>query len=416
MQEVIGSNPLSSTSHKSLLNRGLRYLTTFVSAVNLLVQSWKFFHETMNRIFRMPRKPNVFPSYLLHKQSGQARVRVDGKDHLLGPYGSDESRIRYGQLVSKFAGGQQIDPVKSSGKRGSLPRNEQPDPGPTVGELCVVFLEHAKSHYTKAGKATSEICILKSCMRPLNDLYGRTPAAEFGPLALKAVREKMITFGWKRTVINSAMSRIRRIFKYAVGNELIEPAVLQKLQALAPLLAGRTQAAESEPRSPVDDESLQAVRDRVSPLVRDLIDLQNLTGARSGELLGLSAGMIDRSGEVWLARLHDHKTAHHGAVRELVFGPESQRILQRHLPEDPDQKLFPITGAGYRRSVTRACEAAGIARWIPHQLRHTFAHRARAEAGLEAAQAALGHRKADMTQHYAGAARSKAVELAKRIG
>jgi hypothetical protein len=64
-----------------------------------------------------------------------------------------------------------------------------------VGELCVVFLEHAKSHSTKAGKATSEICILKSCMRPLNDLYGRTPAAEFGPLALKAVRGKMITFG-----------------------------------------------------------------------------------------------------------------------------------------------------------------------------------------------------------------------------
>jgi hypothetical protein len=53
--------------------------------------------------------------------------------------------------------------------------NEPPDPGPTVGELCVVFLEHAQSHSTKAGKATSEICILKSGMRPLNDLYGRTP-------------------------------------------------------------------------------------------------------------------------------------------------------------------------------------------------------------------------------------------------
>jgi len=143
----------------------------------------------------MPRKKQLVPAYLLHKPTGQARVRIEGRDCYLGPYGSDESRIRYGQLVSKFAGGQQIDPVKSSGKRGSLPRNEKPDPGPTVGELCVVFLEHAKSHYTKAGKATSEICILKSCMRPLNDLYGRTPAAEFGPLALKAVREKMIALG-----------------------------------------------------------------------------------------------------------------------------------------------------------------------------------------------------------------------------
>lgn len=73
--------------------------------------------------------------------------------------------------------------------------NEQPDSGPTVGELCVVFLEHAKSRSTKAGKATSEICLLKACLRPLNGLYGRTPAAEFGPLALKAVRGKMIALG-----------------------------------------------------------------------------------------------------------------------------------------------------------------------------------------------------------------------------
>ena len=45
MQEVIGSIPLSSTFHKPLPNRDLRYLTTFVSAEKTLLQSWKFFHE-----------------------------------------------------------------------------------------------------------------------------------------------------------------------------------------------------------------------------------------------------------------------------------------------------------------------------------------------------------------------------------
>ncbi len=52
----------------------------------------------------MARKPNVFPSYLRHS-SGQARIRVAGRDIMLGPYGSDESRIKYGQLIAQMAGG-----------------------------------------------------------------------------------------------------------------------------------------------------------------------------------------------------------------------------------------------------------------------------------------------------------------------
>ena len=96
----------------------------------------------------MARKPNVFPSYLLHKQSGQARVRIEGKDYLLGPYGSDESRIAYGKLIAQIGSGIQIDPIADS-KRGRLPRNESDDAGPSVGECCLVFLRHAETHYVK---------------------------------------------------------------------------------------------------------------------------------------------------------------------------------------------------------------------------------------------------------------------------
>lgn len=113
----------------------------------------------------MARKPNVFPSYLLHKQSGQARVRINGRDFLLGPFGSDESRIAYGQLIAKLAGGVQIDPIADS-KRGSLPRLESDDPGSSVGELCLVFLRHAETHYVKDGKPTSEVHILRSVISP----------------------------------------------------------------------------------------------------------------------------------------------------------------------------------------------------------------------------------------------------------
>ncbi len=49
----------------------------------------------------MARKANVFPLYLLRKQSGQARVRFKGRDYLLGESGLESSRIAYGKLISQ---------------------------------------------------------------------------------------------------------------------------------------------------------------------------------------------------------------------------------------------------------------------------------------------------------------------------
>lgn len=51
----------------------------------------------------------------------------------------------------------------------------------------------------------------------------RAPANEFGPLALKAVRQRMIDNGWSRGYINKSIGRIRRCFKWAVENELVRP-------------------------------------------------------------------------------------------------------------------------------------------------------------------------------------------------
>ncbi|MDB5344352.1 MAG: site-specific tyrosine recombinase [Schlesneria sp.] len=312
----------------------------------------------------LPKKK--LPSYLLHKPTGQARVRIAGRDHYLGSYGSEASRVAYGQLISRHASGLPIDPLAKSscGK----PKNE--DPGPSVAELCLIFLQHAEHHYVKEGKQTSEVHIVKSVIRPLRELYGMLPAKDFGPLALKAVRSKMIELGWARNTINAGMSRIRRIFKHAIENEMIDATVLARLQAVAPLLAGRTEARDNAPRQPVEQAHIDAVLKLVSTRVQDLIALQRLTGARSGELLKLTTGIIDRTGLVWTARVAGHKNEHHGHSRTLVFGPKAQLILARYLSADRDARLFQILRSAYCRAITRACEKAGIPRWVPHQLRH----------------------------------------------
>ena len=364
----------------------------------------------------MARKANVLPSYLLHKPTGQARVRIAGQDHYLGEYGSEASRIAYGQMVAKLAGGIPIDPIAKS-KRGRTTTIEvEQDPGPSVGELCLVFLRHSETHYLKDGKQTSEVHILRSVIKPLNELYGMLPAKDFGPLATKAVRAKMVESGWCRGTINAAMSRIRRIFKHVIANELIESSVLERLKCVAPLLAGRTEAHDNAPRTAVSAEHIKLIRTSVSVIVRDLIDIQRLVGARSGELLKLTSGIINRTGDVWFAELSDHKTRHHGQSRTLYFGPQAQLILTKYLSANPNNLLFDITGAAYRRAITRACDKLNIDRWVPHQLRHTNADAVRELFGLEHTQAVLGHAKAKMTEHYAKASGKKAAEVARKIG
>ena len=50
----------------------------------------------------MPRRQSKVPSYCLHKASGQAVVRLDGRDRYLGPHGSLESVERYERAIAEW--------------------------------------------------------------------------------------------------------------------------------------------------------------------------------------------------------------------------------------------------------------------------------------------------------------------------
>jgi len=290
------------------------------------------------------KTPKV-PTYGLHKPTGQARCYIHGKSHYLGKYGSEESRIRYGELVAKVVSGQQVDPF--------VTKSADPESGLTINELVLAFRRHAAQHYVKNGKPTSEIHCLKAATDPLFEVYGFTAVDEFGPLMLKAVRQKFVEQGWVRESCNKGVNRIRLVFKWGVENEMVHPTTLQKLQAVAALLKGRTEAHDNAPRAAVDDSRIETVKNLVRSLVKDLIELQRLCGARSGELLKLTTGMIDRTGDVWKADINDHKTVHHDQSRTLHFGPQAQLILAKYLSADPDAKLFGITRTAFCRADSR---------------------------------------------------------------
>jgi hypothetical protein len=151
------------------------------------------------------------PSYRLHKPSGQAVVTIAGRDLYLGRHGSPESRAEYDRVVGEWLAAGRTFP-------GSPPA---PTPaGITVNELLLAYWHHAQGHYRAPdGTPTEELANIKAALRPLRALYGRTPARDFGPLALRAVRDRMVGDGLMRTTINNRVARIRRAFRWAASVE-----------------------------------------------------------------------------------------------------------------------------------------------------------------------------------------------------
>jgi integrase len=174
----------------------------------------------------------------------------------------------------------------------------------------------------------------------LRRLYGEKPAADFGPLALKSLRDEMIRLTWCRNVINRQILRIKHVFKWAVGNEMLDAKAYEALRAVEGLRAGKSEARETAKVVPVAESHAQAIFDHLPPQVRALVELQLLTGARPTELCVMRGCDIETGGKVWRYRPASHKTAHHGHERIIDLGPRAQQIVQKFLKPDTQAHLF----------------------------------------------------------------------------
>ena len=363
----------------------------------------------------MPRLVNRAPKYRKHKASGQAIVTIGGRDHYLGPHGTKASKAEYDRIVGEW---------QANGRQ--LPKSATET---TVVELCAAFLAHAKTHYVKNGQPTAELAGMKVCLRHLREHCGQAAVSEFGPLALKAVRQRMIESNNSRQYVNQNVNRIRHIFKWGVANELVPADVHQRLTAVAGLEAGKSDARETDPIMPVADATIEATIERLPAYAAAMVRVQRLTGMRPDEVCRMRPCDIDRSGDVWVYRPASHKMQHKGRARIVCIGPRAQDILRPYL-FGGDKPCFrpdrPHTTRTYRDVIHRAIRRANRRRadegleplpvWNPNQLRHTAATDIRAAHGLEAAQVVLGHSKADTTQIYAERDLAKAREAMRAIG
>jgi len=409
----------------------------------------------------MPRLVgNRLPKYGKHKASGQAVIKLGGQDIYLGPYGTKASRLEYDRVVTEWL----------ANGRSFVPASDVADQ--TINEIALKYLEFARNYYVKNGRPTGTIDGIKVALRFICQSYGRTSAHDFGPLALAAIRNRMIEADMCRSYINACLGHLRRMFKWAVSQELLPVAVHQALATLPGLRRGRSAARETAPVMPVSDEVFQRTLLCLRPIIADMARIQRLTGCRPAELCMLRPCDVDRSGEVWAYRPESHKTEHHDRKRVIFIGPRAQAILrpyldredaaycfspseaeaernaerreQRASPMTPSQaqrrrKKHPARGAGlrytenaYRRAIHRACDAVDrqahdkspavpaerrlFDRWSPNRLRHSAGTEIRQRFGIEAAQVTLGHATCSVTEIYAERDLRKAAEVMRVVG
>jgi integrase len=151
----------------------------------------------------------------------------------------------------------------------------------------------------------------------------------------------MIRLGWARTSINKHVARVKHLFKWAVGREMIPDAVHHRLTSIEALEVGRSDAHETDPVKPVAIEHVEAVYPFVSRQVRAMIELQLASAMRSGEVVIMRTGDIDRSNpQLWIYRPQQHKGLHRGHDREIYLGPRAQTIVKPFLRMDPSAFIF----------------------------------------------------------------------------
>jgi integrase len=276
----------------------------------------------------MPARLPHLPKYRHYKPKHLAVVRIDGKDHYLGKYNSDEGKEKYRRLIAEL--------VSSPVPVGTPAHQPAGISDLSVNELLVLYWDrHVSTYYVKGARPTSEQDNIRQALRFVRQLYGHFDAEDFSPMALKAVRQAMIEAGRCRDLINKDICRIRGLFRWAVEHELVRLTVHQALMTVAGLRKGRTEAREKPPVGPVPDELIERTLPLLPPDVATMVRLHRLTGMRPQEVVLMRAVDIDASDpSCWVYRPARHKGEHHGRERIVFLGRRAQDLLRPYVEPD----------------------------------------------------------------------------------
>lgn len=379
----------------------------------------------------MPRPILKTPTLRVHAPSGRAFVEVRGKRRYLGPAGAQATQEQYELVCSE---------IKANGGYLTPPSDQL-----TILALSVYALGWAKLRYAKRdGTVTSSYSMCRRSLALLVKYHGDELARDFTKLKLKTIRERLLDDGAAQRTVQKVLIYIKLAFQWASESELVADDQVASLMRVRGPRANDPRLPEPQRLTPANPDDVARTLPFLSPTLRAMVQLQELTGMRAGEVCRLTPGQIDRSSSPWRYLPHEHKMKWKGKARKIPLGPKCQAILAPFLLRSDESPCFnpresvkwfrtpknertesvaylpPIktevtdrrrkpkrtlrsaySSESYSRAIARVCEAEGIPAWSPIQLRKLRATLTEREHGAIAAARLLGHSSARITEeHY----------------
>jgi integrase len=345
----------------------------------------------------------------------------------------------------------------------------------TVGELVENFKKYTNHLLSKMPDNTPQreeflIGQVNTFLQP----YVTWSVNDFGPDELLKIQHALINYEYvqgkkkkkyTRRGVNDVIKWIKRIWKWGVGRQFVTPEKLQSLDEVKSLRLGAHGVLDTPKRRRIKEEEFNKVLLHINPVVGDMLRLIWSTAMRPYEVCQMRPfDIITDDPDCWLyipgrdnGPVGKHKTMRFERVKVIPLTRESQRIVSKNITDfeskefifSPEQavricleqkalkrktppsygnspgtnrKEHPMIQPREKydhnslcRAVVRACERAGVEKFVPYDLRRTAATGTRAILGKEAAKVLLGHTKTDTTDIYLLEEVQEAIKVAKLL-
>lgn len=399
------------------------------------------------------------PPKLCHnKKKNFAYIYIGRKQVYLGKWGSDETKAAYTRFLMEWA-------------KSKTATEARLHPGKiSLVEVVCAFIEDFRA---RPSKSLSDLNTYIFLGKRICSLFPDYAADDFRIRDLETLRDSFQKEGYyrggrrheyTRTYLNKLMNRTKSIFSWGISKEMVSAETYARLKFLVPLRRGQTSAPEPEKKHTVSDSDFNAVLNYLIPTYRDIAVILRYTGMRPSELANMRICDIEMTGDLWIYRPSEHKTAYRGNTRSIVIGEKAQNALKRHL-ENRGEEEYVFTPArvmeefwtekrfqrkskvtpsqtergnqrkekrtvGYSeklntcligKAVKRACKLALTdgkieTPWTPYELRHTAITEARIHFGAEAAQHFAGHSTIHTQEVYDHSAVLSASRVVEKLG
>jgi len=369
------------------------------------------------------RRKGEAPVMRHHKASGRAYVYYDRKPHYLGPWNSPEARRAYATWIKAW---EAANVPRAEFKRGVVV---------TVGDLVAAHNEYADRHYRRRdGTKTDEVRAMRRCSRELVERHIDDDVEAIEGRDLRAIVEIWIAAGISRKSVNKMLGKLKRIFRWGAGRNLVTEATAARLWLVKGISAGEG-GRETDEVAPVPLRTLARTLKAMPVDLAAMARVQYYCGCRPGEVCAMAPGEIVRGGSfrvegrtvkippgLWVFLPGQHKTAKRGKLVYYTLGPRAQAVLAPWLAKAGAGYVFPgpktehVREDFYSRKCAEHSAALGGESWSPGRLRHNFLTRWDSLAGIELGSAAVRHSTLATTAIYVQRDLGRVGPVAAKIG